>query len=238
MYAAESGTERNLILHTAPCFFPADLVISILDRTVSLISEVNDMPRSTDHGEQTKRKIASRAKILFEQKGYAATTMEEIRHVSETSKGSIYYHFKSKEALFLYILELSIQEWLDKWRELEAPLATATEKLYRLAEHYADDFQNPLLKAAEEFSGSEGGDPEIKAKLIEITRMHYPVFQQLLEEGIRSGEFKPAPLEDLTFILFGLLGGISVAYYEYEPERLCALYRTAVDVLLKGIENR
>lgn len=40
------------------------------------------MIKSTDHGEQTKRNIAGKAKNLFELKGYAATTMDEIRQLS------------------------------------------------------------------------------------------------------------------------------------------------------------
>ncbi|MFF2157859.1 TetR family transcriptional regulator C-terminal domain-containing protein [Paenibacillus chitinolyticus] len=195
------------------------------------------MAKSTDHGEQTKRNIASKAKGLFELKGYAATTMDEIRQLSGSSKGSIYHHFKNKEVLFLYILELSMLEWIDKWRDMEKPLGTAREKLYRLAEHYAEDFRNPLLRAAEEFSGSESGDHEIRDKLLALTRMHYPIFQQLLEEGMQSGEFRPIPLEDLTFILFGLFGGLSVSYYNYDTDRIVGLYRTAIDVLLQGIEK-
>ncbi|SDS41344.1 transcriptional regulator, TetR family [Paenibacillaceae bacterium GAS479] len=195
------------------------------------------MTKSTDHGEQTKRNIAAKAKELFELKGYAATTMDEIRQLSGSSKGSIYHHFKNKEVLFLYILELSMLEWIGKWRDIEKPLVTAREKLYRLAEHYAEDFRNPLLRAAEEFSGSENGDREIRDKLLELTRMHYPAFQQLLEEGMQSGEFRPIPLEDLTLILFGLFGGLSVSYYKYDTDRIVGLYRTAIDVLLQGIEK-
>lgn len=195
------------------------------------------MPRSTDHGEQTKRNISSTAKELFELKGYAATTMDEIRQLSGSSKGSIYHHFKSKEVLFLYILELSMDEWIGKWRDIEKPLGTAREKLYRLAEHYAEDFRNPLLRAAEEFSSSANYDQEIRDKLLELTRMHYPAIQQVLEEGMRNGEFRSIPLDDLTFTLFGLLGGLSVAYFGYDTDRIVGLYRTAIDILLQGIEK-
>ncbi len=195
------------------------------------------MPRSAEHGEQTKRNIAQRARTLFEEKGYSATTLEDIRKASDSSKGSIYYHFKNKETLFLYILEQSMQAWLDEWSRLEAPLSTAKEKLYRLAAHYADDFRNPLVRAGEEFAGSTEGDAEIRDRLHALTRLHYPAFQRVIEEGIANGEFRDIPLEDMTYILSGLLGGLSIAYYEVDMERLSALYKRAVDVLLQGIQN-
>ncbi|UPK43204.1 TetR/AcrR family transcriptional regulator [Paenibacillus pabuli] len=194
------------------------------------------MTKYTDHGEQTKRNIASKAKKLFELKGYSATTMDEIRLLSGSSKGSIYHHFKNKESLFLYILELSMLEWTGKWQEIEKPLSTAREKLYRLAEHYAQDFRNPLLRAAEEFSGSQNGDREILDKLQALTSMHYPIFERLLEEGIRSREFRPIPLEDLTLIVHGLVVGLGLSSYDtYKGERIVGLYRTAIDLLLQGI---
>lgn len=128
-------------------------------------------------------------------------------------------------------------EWIGKWRDIEKPLGMAREKLYRLAEHYAEDFRNPLLRAAEEFSGSYNGDLDIRDKLLVLTHMHYPIFQQLLKEGMQSGEIRPTPLEDLTFILYGLFVGLGVSYDKYDTDRIVGLYRTAIDVLLQGIEK-
>jgi hypothetical protein len=58
-----------------------------------------------------------------------------------------------------------------------------------------------------------------------------------LEEGMQTGEFRAIPLEELTFILFGLFGGLSVSYYQYDNNRIVGLYRTAIDILLQGIER-
>jgi len=193
------------------------------------------MARPAGQGEHTKKRIALRAKALFEQKGYSAATMDEIREAAGASKGSIYYHFKSKDELFLYILELTMLEWVNKWSTIAAPLLTATDKLYALAEHFASDFQNPLMKAAEEFSGSETADPAVLARLLEITRIHYPIFRQLLEDGMESGQFARMDVDELMYIVLGLMGGLSVAYYELGAERIAPLYRKSIDILLRGI---
>ncbi|MBP1991125.1 TetR/AcrR family transcriptional regulator [Paenibacillus eucommiae] len=194
------------------------------------------MARPAGQGEQTKKLIAAKAKALFEQKGYSAATMDEICSITGSSKGSIYYHFKNKAALFIYILELSTQEWVDKWVEIEATVHTSTEKLYKLANHFATDFQNPLLKASEEFAGSESADPEVKTRLLELSRLHYPLFQQLLKEGIEHGEFRDVPLDEFTFIVLGLLAGLGISYFDYEYEQMEELYRKAIDLLLQGVQ--
>ncbi|WP_217595196.1 TetR/AcrR family transcriptional regulator [Cohnella sp. GbtcB17] len=195
------------------------------------------MARPAGQGEHTKKRIAMRAKALFEQKGYSAATMDEIREAAGASKGSIYYHFKSKEEMFLYILELTMLDWIDKWAAISAPLGTATDKLYALADHFASDFQNPLMKAAEEFGGSEAADPAVHERLLELTRVHYPIFRQLLEDGMESGEFERMDVGELMYIVLGLMGGLGVAYYELGAEQIAALYRRSIDILLRGIRG-
>ncbi|GAK00202.1 TetR/AcrR family transcriptional regulator [Geomicrobium sp. JCM 19055] len=113
------------------------------------------MARPVGQGEQTKKRIAEKAKVIFERKGYAATSMEDIREYSQISKGSIYYHFKSKEELFLYTVEKASESWRMEWEKEANQLATATEKLYLLARFYASDMQNPISKIVPEYMGSE-----------------------------------------------------------------------------------
>lgn len=188
-------------------------------------------------GAESKKNIALKAKELFSIKGYAATSMEEIRQATGMSKGSIYYHFASKEALFLYLLELSMQEWIEAWKHMEGKCDSAQAKLYALADHFVEDFQNPLMKAAEEFMGSQSADEEVLAKLLELTKAPHPVFIGILEEGMRSGEFAEDDLGDLSYIVHGLLGGLGTAYYEKNKDELRKLYRKGIDVLLNGIKK-
>jgi len=47
----------------------------------------------------TKGRIVDAAWSLFYEKGYEGTTIEEIVERSETSKGSFYHYFDSKDAL-------------------------------------------------------------------------------------------------------------------------------------------
>ncbi|MDN4091886.1 TetR/AcrR family transcriptional regulator [Brevibacillus agri] len=51
-------------------------------------------------GEKTKQHIVEKATELFSQKGYFATSIEDICQATGASKGSLYYHFKNKEQLF------------------------------------------------------------------------------------------------------------------------------------------
>ncbi|CAG7616349.1 TetR/AcrR family transcriptional regulator [Paenibacillus allorhizosphaerae] len=198
------------------------------------------MARPVGQGEKTKKLIAERAKVLFEQKGYAATSMEEIRECTQTSKGSIYYHFKSKEELFLYAVEESSKAWRSLWEEQANKVATVREKLYLLARYYATDMQNPLSKIVPEYIASEKIEHMMKEKIIRLIQPEYDVFHQLIEEGIRKQEFESSKnVEDLSYILYGTLTGLSITqFFGYSEERFYFLYEQAIDVFLHGISRQ
>jgi AcrR family transcriptional regulator len=54
------------------------------------------LEKARAEAENTKKLIAEKAREVFSQKGYFLASMEMIRVHSGMSKGSIYYHFKSK----------------------------------------------------------------------------------------------------------------------------------------------
>jgi len=188
-----------------------------------------------DKAEQTKNLIATKAKEIFSQKGYFQASMEDIRLHSGMSKGSIYYHFKSKEELFVYILELYVKEWISKWRDKSSNLNTAKGKLYALAEHFALDYESPLLRAASEFAGSESADPEIKVKLDELNKMYMPVIHDLIEDGIKNNEFKNLDINEATIITYGFLAGVGAVCQSLTNSDISVIYKKSVDIFLSGL---
>ena len=53
---------------------------------------------------KTKRKIFETSMKLFAQKGYDATSIEEITANVGVAKGTLYYHFSSKEEIFEFLI--------------------------------------------------------------------------------------------------------------------------------------
>src|SRR5579871_375511 len=55
--------------------------------------------------ERTRQRLLTEAQRLFRQRGYAATSLEQIADAAEVTKGAIYGHFASKEDLMLSAME-------------------------------------------------------------------------------------------------------------------------------------
>ncbi|CAH8244181.1 TetR/AcrR family transcriptional regulator [Paenibacillus melissococcoides] len=60
-----------------------------------------------------KEKIVQSAIRLFTEKGYQATSIQDIADDCSIAKGSLYKHFASKEDLYIHILELRQQNMMD-----------------------------------------------------------------------------------------------------------------------------
>ena len=54
---------------------------------------------------KTKRKIFETSMKLFAEKGYNATSIEEITATVGVAKGTLYYHFSSKEEIFNFLID-------------------------------------------------------------------------------------------------------------------------------------
>jgi AcrR family transcriptional regulator len=79
--------------------------------------------------EATRRKIMNAAVDLFTEVGYQATGLGDIIERAEMTKGALYYHFDSKDALASAIIEEGANTALTAFRDIGEPSAPALENM-------------------------------------------------------------------------------------------------------------
>ncbi|WP_159883489.1 TetR/AcrR family transcriptional regulator [Paenibacillus puerhi] len=194
------------------------------------------MNKKKQQTEQTKKKIADAARTLFAQKGYKATSIEDIVNAAGCSAGNIYYHFKNKEGLFLYLLEDWNREWDQTWLAKEKLYPTTVDKLFGMAEYLAlDQLSHPLTKASDEFFNNSEKAPDVEERINNMVKGYIDFNQQLLQKGIDNQEFEIADVSSLAIILDSLLFGLNLHTRRMEREETLAAYRLAMRVFLHGI---
>jgi len=77
-------------------------------------------PRKVREREARKEEILAAAREVFLERGYKATTMEEIAQKAGFSKGAIYFYFQSKEEILLHINCSFIESFLEALRVLSS----------------------------------------------------------------------------------------------------------------------
>ncbi|MCC8097585.1 MAG: TetR/AcrR family transcriptional regulator, partial [Eubacterium sp.] len=89
--------------------------------------------RVTKNADVRKNEILDTAEVLFNKKGYAATTVEDILKEIGIAKGTLYYHFKNKEDILLAMIDRQIKQREKAMREIaDNKSFSAVEKLVKV----------------------------------------------------------------------------------------------------------
>ncbi len=139
--------------------------------------------------EETRQRIVKVAMKLFSEKGYDATGVAEICRESGTSKGALYHHFPSKQAIFLGLLK----EWL---QDLDRELARAMEAagsvpdgLMGMAAQMKGVFEaaDGRVQLFLEFWQQARRDPEVWKEFVAPYRRYQAFFSSIVARGVAEG---------------------------------------------------
>jgi AcrR family transcriptional regulator len=89
--------------------------------------------------ERTRQRLLAEAQRLFRERGYAATSLEQIADAAEVTKGAIYGHFASKEDLLLSAIEADRGTTPDYVTLLNDPSRPLRERLAEFGRAAAQD---------------------------------------------------------------------------------------------------
>ena len=97
-------------------------------------------------GDAKRQAILDVAEKLFYSKGYEATTVQDILDVLETSKGSFYHHFESKEQVLATLCTQRAEKAVVQSEVALASLQDPLERLNMLFSYFI-----PLRRGEEKF---------------------------------------------------------------------------------------
>lgn len=129
--------------------------------------------KALQKAERTKQTIIATSAVLFNQKGYAGTSMDDIMRASGLSKGGVYTHFKSKEEIALAAFEHAVQEVTKRVRERTREIKHPLDKLRVAVDFYRENIFTPPI---------EGGCP-IQNTSIEVDDSN-PVLRDRVQEAM------------------------------------------------------
>lgn len=112
--------------------------------TTHVASGVNVQGRA----ETTRRFLLEAAARLFDDRGYAATSISDISALSGRTSGAIYFHYASKEKLALAVVEEHFATWPELVRQVRDADGPALEKLVALSFTVARAFRDDVVVRA------------------------------------------------------------------------------------------
>ncbi|EWG09631.1 TetR/AcrR family transcriptional regulator [Cytobacillus firmus] len=152
---------------------------------------------SEEYKRKKKKEILSGALACFAKKGFQAATIDDIVAYSGISKGAIYNYFKSKEEIYLELLNEQTESANARLAENISILSSAEEKLEYLFDLYRDmspfsQERKDRITVQLEFTLHSSRDENLNRILNERGKKFFlKMIKDIMEEGQTAGEFRP-----------------------------------------------
>ena len=185
--------------------------------------------------------IVGVARMLFLQKGYGATTTEDIVGQCRISKQTLYRLFSGKAALFAAVVEEGRQQWLNLPVPDDMPLEMALEAVFRL--DIGEDEERARLQQMQMTLAEAQLYPELREIIKSCGSAQAHALQAAwLQSRAERGELKLAgdaltTARLLTDMVFGALLRRAIGDLEWRSGEAWRVHvRIAIGVFLRGLK--
>lgn len=183
------------------------------------------------------REIFTAAASLFKEKGFHATSMQDIADAVGMQKGSLYYHIAGKDDLLFRISFAAISAVTERLEVVATAPLTPTEKFRGAVGNHVEtlcdmlDLMSVFLKESNTLTADQ------QAQIHVYRRRYENLFESILHEGVEAGDFRPVDVRTVTSAMLGMLNWM---YQWYRPSGRLTPAEIAdvfVDFALRGITS-
>jgi AcrR family transcriptional regulator len=153
--------------------------------------------------------IMEEAARLFADRGFAGTSLQDIADATGLTRPALYHYFGSKEDLLSRLVSELTEGPAEKLEEIRSTKASASERLRAMA--FAVAFQQ--ASQPERFRLLVRSEAELPGALAEVydeaRRRVLKEFSRVIDEGVRSGEFRPVDSRTAALGVIGLCNWVA-----------------------------
>jgi TetR/AcrR family acrAB operon transcriptional repressor len=92
--------------------------------------------RTKQEAQQTRNALLDAAEAVFEQRGVAGTSLQEVAEAAGVTRGAVYWHFRDKADLYNAMMDRAVLPFEEQW--LQAAADDAADPMGRLRELLLD----------------------------------------------------------------------------------------------------
>lgn len=165
-----------------------------------------------------REKIRDAAVQLFAEMGYHAAPLRDIASLAGIQAASIYYHYPSKQALLVEIMDTHMRQLNTSLERILAQPTGVPERLYEaIASHIRlhTTYKAEFFIIDTEIRALEG---EQREKILALRDDYEHLLQRLLQEGIDQGVLRPTDVKVTSYAVIAMC--TAVASWFRSPGRL------------------
>jgi AcrR family transcriptional regulator len=152
-----------------------------------------------------KRNAVLRTAVqMFNERGFHATSLEDVAASLGISKPTIYHYLGNKDQVLLECVTIGLNQLLEAVELTRAEPGKGIDRLQSFLRRYAeinmDDFGRCVIR-----TGEEALSPDSVRRFRELKRGIDTAMRSLIDEGIADGSIAPVDSKLLAFTLAGAL---------------------------------
>jgi AcrR family transcriptional regulator len=157
-----------------------------------------------------REQILQAAVACFSRKGYHLTTMDDIVAESGMSKGSLYWHYKSKKDILISVAEWYFNQMMGEMMGMVQQAPTATDQIKMLLAFVVEmmNIEDALLNVFFDFYAETRHDEEVTEAVREMMMPFIDAIVVIIAEGVASGEFRPVDARNAAVTLMAAGDGL------------------------------
>jgi len=175
---------------------------------------------------------------LFREKGYMATTMEDIAAELYITKPALYYYIKTKHDLLYEICESAINRLMEGVKEIGDSMGTPEERLRDMVKLHVNMFSKhgDIINV---YLADEGELPPEKRDYIRgRSREYEAIYREIIRDGINEGVFRDV---DVRMVVRAISGMCNWPSSWYRPDGKMTADEIAdvfLDLILNGCRRQ
>jgi TetR/AcrR family transcriptional regulator, transcriptional repressor for nem operon len=167
---------------------------------------------SMSKAQDTRTRIVEQAATLFNQQGYAGSSMSSLMQLTGLKKGGIYNHFGSKDELALEAFDFTISRIQQKFRGALIGKRHAVDRLIAILNVYGHLLEDPFLQGGCPILNtaveSDDTHPALREKAKTATDAWRSLIQRIVEKGVIRKELRSTvDAENVSSILIATIEG-------------------------------
>jgi AcrR family transcriptional regulator len=186
----------------------------------------------------TREEILIAAAQIFSQKGFHATSMQDIAQAVNLQKASLYHHVSSKQEILVDVLDQALDLLIERMQQVMALPLASDEMLRQAMRVYLSTLLEHRDLAAVLLLEHRNLDPEHHARHIPRRDRFEQLWRDLIQQGLEDGVFCCTDPAMTTRAVLGALHW-TITWYRpggaLTPEEIAAQYS---DLFLGGLLER
>jgi AcrR family transcriptional regulator len=184
--------------------------------------------------EAKRQAVLQAAAQLFNERGFHATSLDDIAARLNVTKPTLYYYVKNKDEILLQCVKQGLAMTLEGIEASRAAGGNAVDQLRACMRVYAEIVMQPFGMCLIRVGDEEVPEPS-RTELRRMKREIDHAFRRLVAQGVEEGLLKACDPKLTAFVIAGGLSWIGRWFRPDGPYEPGQIVQQCVDTLLQGM---